>query len=58
MDLFVHVERMDGSDWMKHVKYFDLESRVPVGSPNNTWDEVLRMDLRSKVLHKKVAHNH
>lgn len=33
---------------------FEVEGRVPLGTPNETWDEVLKKDLRNKGLDRLV----
>ncbi len=42
------VERKDEEDWVKCVKHFEMEGRVPVCSPSKTWDEALRKNLENK----------
>lgn len=42
---------------MKHDKFLEVESCIPVGRPNKTWDardEILRRDLKSRERNKKL----
>lgn len=55
---FGQVERKVKNYWIKHIKHFEVEGRVPVGRPRKTRNNVLRKHLESKWLDKKVAHNH
>lgn len=45
---------MEENDWAKSVKYFGVDGKVVVGNLKKTRDEILRMDLRAKVLTDKL----
>ena len=49
-----HVEKKNENDWVKPVKHFEVEGKMPVGRLNKTWNEVLKKDPESK---GKVAYN-
>lgn len=55
---FGHMERRDGSDWGKHVQYFEVEGKVLFSRPRKRWDEVLRNDLENKGINRQAAHKH
>ena len=41
------MERKDDDNWVKPVKYFEVEGRVLLGKSNKTWNEVLKKNLDS-----------
>lgn len=45
---FGSVERKDDKSRVKHVKYFEVESREPIVRAKKTWDGFLKKDLESE----------
>ena len=43
---FGHVERKEGTDWVKKCREVVVEGRAPVGRPRKTWQETVNEDMR------------
>ena len=52
---FGHVERMDGSNWVRRVKDLKPGGAAARGRPKKTWDEVIKNDLRVMGLKRETA---
>lgn len=46
--------RQENNDYVKCVKHFEVDGRVPVGISKMAWDEVLK-DMESKKLSEESA---
>lgn len=51
------MENKAENDWVKHVKPFEVEGVVLVGTPGKTWHEGLGKDLESKGNNRQDAQN-
>ncbi len=46
---------MDVDNWLKKCRDLDVESSWGRGRLRKTWDEVVRGDLKAKVIHRDLA---